>query len=118
MAKTLSVSAAKAVARVKEQPSFVKAQKWGVGEHFACIRYMVRDAIAQAEKDINAAAVAAKTPAEKEAAEKLTLEDAVNNILRAAFNANPELAYASNFQKLLIALGEVPKEATASEEYA
>lgn len=117
MAKALSTPAAKAVAKIKESPTFVKAQKWGVWEHLAFLRYLVADAIGQAEKNINAAQVAAKTPEEKAKAEKMTLEDEVNSLLKATFKDNPEIAYASNFQKLLVALNEIPKEASASEEY-
>jgi len=93
---SISTAAAKAVAKVKEGKAF--EGKWGVGEHLACIRYLVMDAMAEA---------------------KLDAEDVktVNEKLKEAFKANPELAYASNFQKLLISHGEIKAAAKAGDEY-
>ena len=91
--KTMSGLAAKAVARVKGQPGF--AGSWGVAEHLACLRYITMDAMADA----------ANNPEVK--AGKLKLPDAVNAALKLAFSADPELAYASNFAKLLVKTGEL-----------
>lgn len=100
-----SVLASNAVARVKEQGSFAGA--WGVDEHLACLRYMVVDAIKQAPGMLEKSIASAKSPEEKAQLAKLTLADQVNIELRKAFSSDPELAYASNFQKLLIKAGEL-----------
>lgn len=91
--KSMSTLAAKAVARVKGQSAF--AGNWGVSEHLSCLRYMTCDAIADAERK----------PEVKSGKEKLV--DAVSAVLKAAFAEDKELAYASNFEKLLKKAGEL-----------
>ena len=84
-----------AVAKVLQQG----AVKWGVGEHLALVRYCAMDAITQAEKD----------PASK----GKPLGEIVGARLKAEFGKDPEIAYASNFQKLLEKSGDLK----ASGEY-
>ena len=112
----MSALAAGAVARVKESASYTG--KWGTNEHLACLRYMVIDAIAQATdgKELpNRAGRPALDKAGKPLVDKdgkpvvVTLAKAVNAILKAAFDADPELGYASNFDKLLKKMGEIPE---------
>ena len=91
--KSMSGLAAKAVARVKGQRAALS--EWGVAEHMACLRYMTLDAIAEAERK----------PDVKVGKEKLI--DAVSASLKAAFAEDKELAYASNFEKLLRKCGEL-----------
>ena len=85
-----STLAAGAVARVKEQG----ATSWGVDEHLAFLRYMAVDAYK------SAASMSAKNPAVK-------VEDNFNTLLKDAYAKDPEIAYASNFQKLLVKAGEL-----------
>jgi hypothetical protein len=99
--KTMTVLAAKAVARVKGNPAFPGS--WGVGEHLAALRFMAVDALADA----------ANKPEVKAGKEKIG--DAFNGILKTAFAADPELAYASNFQKLLVKTGELKDLAPSYE---
>lgn len=81
-----------AFSRVKEQPGFAGA--WGVDEHLAMLRYASTDALKSAQSMI------AKDS-------KLELGATVNKLLKDAFAADPEAAYASNFQKLLVKAGEL-----------
>ena len=93
--KSMSTLAAKAVALLKEQG----ASKWGTGEHLACLRYMTSDAYAQAVK---------ATEKEPDLQKRLAaIGESVNAQLKAAFKEDPELGYASNFQKLLEKAGEI-----------
>jgi hypothetical protein len=111
--KTMSTLAAQAVARVKGQSTFTGA--WGAEEHIALFRYMAVDAATslvktpvfkgkgQDGKAVTLKVVFAPTAAKGE----ITLPDALNATLRAAFSQDPELAYASSFQKLLAKMGEI-----------
>lgn len=91
---------AKAVAKVKEGKSFMG--KWGVGEHLACMRYAAVDALADAESTMK---VHNAKPENKD--KQIKFADAYNAVLKQAFASDPEFAYASNFQKLLVASGEI-----------
>jgi len=103
--KSIGTLAAKSVARVKEQSRF--NGKWGVAEHLACLRYMALDALAQ------------ETGRKAKDGETLApVQDRFNAVLQEAFKCDPELAYASNFQKLLIKAGELEAaKQTAGEAY-
>lgn len=98
---------AKAYARVREQVNG-PFHRWGKNEHLALIRYACVDAVASAPGMLAklVAAGAAMSPPQKV---ELTVADMVNKQLREAFAADDEAAYASNFKKLLIAAGEIPK---------
>lgn len=99
---TMSTLAAGAVARVKGQAGFTGA--WGTREHLACMRYMALDALSSATKDKR---LGQPVDAQKPDGAKWTIEGLVDAQLKSAYNADPELGYASNFEKLLQACGEV-----------
>lgn len=90
-----------AVAKVKEQKTFTGA--WGVGEHLACMRYVAVDAINSASGEIDAW----KKKPENAGKPEPKVGEWVNGKLKAAFASDPEFAYASNFQKLLIKAKEI-----------
>ena len=79
-----------AVARVKEQG----ATTWGAGEHLAFLRYAALDAYKSAQS------MASKQPGTK-------VEDHMAKLLKDAFSGDPEVAYASNLQKLLVKSGDI-----------
>lgn len=105
--KSMSTRAAKAVAFIKSQSQFTG--KWGTSEHLALLRRMAVDAILESAKD----ARLGKPMDEKQpSGPKWDTAAIVNADLREAFRADPELGYASNFEKLLVKCGEL---ATAGE---
>lgn len=115
--KTMHLVTAKGVAWVKGQPSF--AGKWGVGEHLALHRRITLDVLPDATKLVG-------QPRKGKDGKPLvnlvngeqkpvlyTLEVALNEKLREVHAADPELGYASNFDKLLKKCGEIAE----SSEY-
>lgn len=104
--KTMSLAAAAAVAWVKDQPSYAGA--WGVGEHLALTRRMAIDALEPAQKMVGQPVMRDGKPLVKDGKPVVhDLKSALNTVLKAAHAADPELAYASNFQKLLVKCGEI-----------
>lgn len=92
-----------AVAKVMEQG----AKDWVKREHLAMIRYLAMDAVRQCKTVREAMVKAAVTPEAKAQVEKLTDADLVGQALRKAFESDDEIAYASEFKKLLVASGEL-----------
>lgn len=105
------MAAAKAVARVKEQTSFTG--RWGGSEHLALLRYMCLDAIVEASNGKVGTPLldkAGKPIIDKDGKPRVhTVVSLVNIALKQAFDADPELSYASNFDKLLKKCGEIPE---------
>jgi hypothetical protein len=107
--KSMSTRAAKAVAMVKSQPQF--QGKWGVSEHLACLRHMSVDSVREMSKD---ARLGKPMDDKKPDGPKWGIAELVNEDLRATFRADPELGYASNFEKLLVKCGDLQK----ADDYA
>jgi hypothetical protein len=95
---TQILATCKAVARVKEQENF--QDTWGSDEHLNAFRYLVSDII-EASKETDKA---------KQAVE-------VRKALKVVFDADPEWSYASNFQKVLVAMGEITASAKKTGGY-
>ena len=106
--KSMHLVTAKAVAWVKMQASF--AGKWGVGEHLALHRRLTLEVLPDATKMVGTPRVKAGKPMlgpDGKTPVAYTLESAVNEKLREVHAADPELGYASNFDKLLKKCGEI-----------
>lgn len=95
-----------ATAKVLEQG----AKNWLKPEHLAMLRYMAQDAIRQCPTVRAAMIKSAATDEAKAQIAKLTDADLVGQALKAAFTADDECAYASEFKKLLQRAGDIPAD--------
>lgn len=106
--KSMHLVTAKAVAWVKQQSSF--SQRWGVGEHLALHRRLTLEVLPDAAKLVGTPIMDKKDgkPVLKDGKPQvMDLAYAINKLLREVHAADPELGYASNFDKLLKKCGEI-----------
>jgi hypothetical protein len=92
--KTIGLNTAKALATLEEK-GWAK-QSWGAGEHFALLRFIVKDALSEAKA----------TP---------EVQAAVEKYMKATFAEHTELCISSNFKKLLVEAEEMRDVASQYE---
>ena len=105
--KSMHLVTARGVAWVKDQPNF--QSRWGVGEHLALHRRLTIEVLPDAAKLVGTPIVGKDgKPLMKEGKPVvMDLATAINKLLREVHAADPELGYASNFDKLLKKCGEI-----------